>query len=418
MTAEAEANADPVQPAPQAEPAPEVEPAPLAEDAAPAQPERMVVTVSLPPLRRPAEFLLPRGLEVDVGAQVVVESQGGLRLGRVLTPPHPGGRGRAPRLVRVAHEADHEAQANAQAREELAIRITLRELRDRNLSLKLLTVHMDGVGNRAQVLLAGSGKVDAQDLSSVLGRALDCQVDVRQVGERDEARVLGGCGHCGQPLCCATFLTDYPRASIRHAKEQGVALQAESTSGVCGRTLCCLTYEYDLYRDLRKWLPKPGKRACTTDDREGRVVAVDPLRLTFTLRDAEGRRHVLPASRWDRNVDKELPEPEVTSTRSVAPSGRRAPKDDGLGDLTRGARERTSAGGGRKSRDGGGRRRRPADKKQSDRGGTSTKPRRPSRSKPTQDKAPASADAASKRPRRRRRRRKKTDSPSGENKPS
>ena len=136
-------------------------------------------------------------------------------------------------------------------------------------------------------------------------------MELRQLGSRDEAKILGGLGRCGRELCCASHLHEYPRSSIKMAKAQNVALSDDKTNGVCGRTLCCLAYEYDFYEDFRQWLPRLGKRAKTVDGLEGKVIGLDVLRLSFTLLEPGGPRHVLPAVAWERNLGKVVPEAEV-----------------------------------------------------------------------------------------------------------
>lgn len=279
---------------------------------------RTVVGVTFDQWGRAGDFAIdPRQVETVLGSTVIVESGRGIRLGRVTTPPREVGKtggGRIRRVVRLAGERDLSAQAAALDREPEAFRLALTLARERRLPLKLLQVALDGVAGRATFFVAAPDKIEVGDLADVLSRRLKLKVEVRQLGMRDVARTVGGLGRCGGELCCSTFLTEYPRTSVRMAKDQNIALNDDRTSGVCSRTLCCLSYEHATYKELRGWLPKLGKRARTVDGTlEGKVIGVDAMRLEFTLLDARHTRHRLHARDWERNVGKEIPEAELTT---------------------------------------------------------------------------------------------------------
>ena len=268
----------------------------------------------------------PSRVRAVPGSLVVVESGRGMRLGRVTSPPHEAGKtggGRIRRVVRIARQGDLNAHEAALRREPEAFRLALVLARERRLPIKLLRVLLDGVAGRATFFVAAPDKIDLGDLADVLARRLKLKVDVRQLGMRDVAKTVGGLGRCGRELCCSTFLTQYPHTSIRMAKDQNMALNDDRTGGVCGRTLCCLAYEHAFYKERRRFLPKLGKRAKTADGTlEGKVIGVDVMRMTFTLLDERHNRHRVEAKAWERNVDKEIPEPEVgpRPAQAAAPS--------------------------------------------------------------------------------------------------
>lgn len=283
----------------------------------------MVATVSFPPLGQKAEYLVDPGrADIAPGTQVVVESGPGLALGRVVRAPRVVAR-KGPRLqkiVRPARPADLDLQRQAETREPEAVRLTLRWIRDHGRPWKLVSVTPDGVAGKLTICFASDAREDSRQAAKDLSRILDVRVDLRQVGLRDLSRVTGGMGRCGRELCCASWLASYPAPSIRMAKDQNLALAPDKTAGICGKTLCCLAYEHEQYRELRRWLPKLGKRARTTDGLEGRVVGVDVLRLTFALIDEQGRRVTLPAEAWEGNAGKDVPEPAFERTRVTAPA--------------------------------------------------------------------------------------------------
>ena len=282
--------------------------------------DRMVVTVTSAPLDKRGDYQIGKiDMPLPVGTQVVTSGKGGLALGTVLRAPHrlsspapaKNRSGGGNRLLRVATEQDLRAQHEAEQRQPGLVRQTLRYIRDQELPLRLVHLSVDGIASRASLCVLAGEEHDASSFASALGRTLGMKVELRQLGNRDEAKVLGGVGRCGRPQCCSAHLDRYPRTSIKMAKVQGVSLSEDKTTGNCSRTLCCLNYENSFYEAYHQFLPRISKQATTVDGLAGRVVAIDVLRQTFTLRDRDGGRHQLPAQAWDKNVDRELPEPEL-----------------------------------------------------------------------------------------------------------
>ena len=287
---------------------------------------RTVVTVTFEFTGRRGDYAVdPSRMDPRVGDFVVLESRRGLAMGRVVRGAHaPGTKsgGRIRKVIRIARPADLEKQRAIEERIPEFFRIALQEMRAEGVRLKLVAAAPDAFARRVTFYMVGEDRPDSEALERTLARRLDLGVDIKQLGRRDETKAVGGLGRCGQELCCSTFLPEYPPTSIRHAKEQGMALASDRTSGVCGKTLCCLSYEADLYKERRKFLPKTGKRATTTDGKEGKVIGVDVMRGTFTLLDLDrGRRQVLPAEAWDKNVDREVPPPEFPRTLAEPKTG-------------------------------------------------------------------------------------------------
>lgn len=287
---------------------------------------RTVVAVTFDHFGRSGQYALdPTRVQVVPGSWVVVESGRGQRLGRVTTPPHEvtEGGGRIRKVVRVAGPRELERQRELEAREPEAFRLGLSIIRSRRLPLKLVRVVLDAIAGRATVCVAAPDKVEADDLVSELEDALEMRVSLRQLGMRDVAKVQGGVGRCGRELCCSTHLTEYPRTSVRMAKDQGLSLADDRVAGVCGRTLCCLAYEQEFYKERRGFLPKLGKRATTLNGQlEGKCIGVDVMRMTFVLLDADGTRHRLPATDWERNADREVPEDVSVPDEALETEGR------------------------------------------------------------------------------------------------
>ncbi|MBK6531162.1 MAG: hypothetical protein IPF99_16570 [Deltaproteobacteria bacterium] len=187
-----------------------------------------------------------------------------------------------PRIVRRSDEGDLKAEARARLKEAEAVRTTSALLRSLDLPAKVLRVEISRTGQRVVVHLSSEDRIELRELGRQLNQALRSRVEIRHVGARDAAKAIGGVGPCGLQLCCNTFLADFAPVSIRHAKEQGLALKPERVSGVCGRLMCCLVYEDAFYRSQRSLFPKPGKRVLTPKG-EGRVRDVDVLARTVRV---------------------------------------------------------------------------------------------------------------------------------------
>lgn len=226
-----------------------------------------------------------RPIDVDAGTvtlrrgdAVVLESERGPALGVVsVAPRRMWVTGRPlPRVVRRALESDLRAESRARLREAEAARVAAEVVQRMKIPAKVVRAECALDGRRLTVHLASEERVELRDLGRQLGQGLGARVEIRHVGVRDAARSIGGVGPCGLQLCCNTFLSDFAPVSIRHAKDQGLALKPERVSGVCGRLMCCLVYEDALYRQQRSLFPKPGKRVLTPKG-EGRVREVDVL---------------------------------------------------------------------------------------------------------------------------------------------
>jgi cell fate regulator YaaT (PSP1 superfamily) len=237
-----------------------------------------VVGVKLTPTGRTlacdAGKLTPR-----VGERVVIDDEGGQLVAVVavaasLRPAAPP----LPRVLRVADARDL-ARAEADARRAAdALAFARERARERQLPIKMFRVELaPSSGGRATFYFAAEQRIDFRDLVRDLASHVRARVEMRQVGVRDEAKMVGGIGSCGRELCCSTFLPKFAPVSIKMAKNQNLALNPTKVSGQCGRLKCCLVYEEANYVEAAKNLPRAGKRV-TTPDGVGRVGDVDVLR--------------------------------------------------------------------------------------------------------------------------------------------
>ncbi len=224
------------------------------------------------------------------GDTVVLEGERGVDLAVVTAPPRRQMvSSRLPlRVLRRAGEADLRAETRMRVREADATKVAAKVVHELKLPAKVVRVECGLTGARTVVHLASEERLELRDVARALTTALRGRVEIRHVGVRDAAKNLGGVGPCGLQLCCNTFLSEFAPVSIRHAKDQGLALTPQRVSGVCGRLMCCLVYEDAFYRQQRALFPKQNKRVITPKG-EGRVRDVDVLARTVRVLFPDGQ---------------------------------------------------------------------------------------------------------------------------------
>lgn len=234
---------------------------------------------------------------VEVGQRVIVETERGLSVGTVATPPRRIEEGEAAKrelrkIFRLADEDDLEQAAHNARFEKEAYQFCLSRIAERELPMNLSAVEYLFDGSKIIFYFTADGRVDFRELVKDLVGRLRMRVELRQIGVRNEAKMLGGLGGCGRELCCASFLKDFDPVSVKMAKEQNLALNPSKISGICGRLMCCLTYEYETYLELKKGMPKCGKRVCCRQG-EGKVVRQNVMRRRFTVLFPDGHEQEL-----------------------------------------------------------------------------------------------------------------------------
>ena len=218
----------------------------------------------------------PAGLEVQPGQGVIVETSRGLEYGEcaqgntqveeetVVQPLRP--------LVRIATEEDEKTVEKNREKEAKAFQICQEKIAAHGLEMKLVEAEYSFEGNKVLFFFTAEGRVDFRALVKDLASTIHARIELRQIGVRDEAKMLGGLGSCGRPVCCKQFLPDFQPVSIKMAKEQGLSLSPTKISGICGRLMCCLKYEQDGYEYMRKQMPKVGREAGTPEGLTGTVI--------------------------------------------------------------------------------------------------------------------------------------------------
>ncbi len=228
----------------------------------------------------------PAGIDLEVNDRVIVETTQGREMGQVTIAPKQVLASDVEKPLKpVMRKADPEDIERAQELEEKE-REALTEcgkLIDKlNLSMKLLSAEYNFDGSRLTLHFSAAERVDFRELVRELARRLKVRVEMRQTGPRDEARLVGGCGRCGRPLCCASFLTEFAPVSMRMAKDQGLPLNPMKISGCCGRLMCCLVYENEQYREMKRKLPKNGQWV-STDMGTAKVIGSNPMKETVLV---------------------------------------------------------------------------------------------------------------------------------------
>ncbi len=219
----------------------------------------------------------PGTQKLSVGDRVIVETARGIEVGEVAVRPKevPESDIANPlrKVLRPASKADRSKQRENSTKEKDAFKIGLDRIAHHNLPMKLIEVEYTFDQSKAIFYFTAEKRVDFRELVKDLASIFRMRIEMRQIGVRDEAKMIGGYGICGQPLCCSTWITDFEPVSIRHAKEQNLSLNPTKISGACGRLKCCLRFEVDTYRELRKTLPKIGDVVVTSKG-PGKVVDV------------------------------------------------------------------------------------------------------------------------------------------------
>ncbi|MGD9889864.1 MAG: stage 0 sporulation family protein [Dehalococcoidia bacterium] len=247
-------------------------------------------------------YFSPAGFEdIEVGEYVVVETSRGLEICRVIIAPRQVVNAELSEtlkpIVRMAYQEDLERMQILKARAEEDVSRARAVVARMDVPIKVVSGAYNLDGSRLTIYFnpANENRVDLRDLLKELQSELQSQVQLRQVGPRDQAKAVGGYGVCGRRLCCSSWLTAFPAISIRMAKEQNQPLNPSKISGQCGRLLCCLSYENDMYKQLKAELPRVGT-AVSTPAGDARVVGVNALRQVVTLQMADFQVVEMPSS--------------------------------------------------------------------------------------------------------------------------
>ncbi|NLX71492.1 MAG: stage 0 sporulation family protein [Clostridiales bacterium] len=222
----------------------------------------------------------PNDLDLKPTDHVIVETVRGIEYGEVVVAPKQVSEedivSPLKKVIRKATEEDEQKVKENKQKEKEAFEICLREIAKHNLPMKLIDVEYTFDNNKVIFYFTADGRVDFRELVKDLAAIFRTRIELRQIGVRDEAKMIGGLGCCGRGLCCCTFLGDFEPVSIRMAKEQNLSLNPAKISGVCGRLMCCLNFEQEFYEEVSRRAPKVNKEVLTPDG-TGTVVEINAL---------------------------------------------------------------------------------------------------------------------------------------------
>ena len=229
----------------------------------------------------------PAGRQITIGDHVIVETARGIEYGyvvlgnrevdetKVIPPLKP--------VIRMATDEDRAIEAKNKQKEKEAFKICQEKIKKHNLEMKLIDAEYTFDNNKVLFYFTADGRIDFRELVKDLASIFKTRIELRQVGVRDETKIMGGIGICGRPLCCHSYLSEFIPVSIKMAKEQNLSLNPTKISGVCGRLMCCLKNEEETYEVLNSRLPGLGDAVTTSDGLKGEVHSVNVLRQTVKV---------------------------------------------------------------------------------------------------------------------------------------
>lgn len=238
----------------------------------------------------------PNELDIKKGDYVIVETARGIEFGEcvigikdvtedVVVAPLKS-------VIRIANSEDINKHKENKDKEAEALNICLNKINDHKLDMKLIDVEYTFDNNKVIFYFTADGRVDFRELVKDLATVFKTRIELRQIGVRDEAKMIGGLGPCGRTLCCSSFLGDFVSVSIKMAKEQNLSLNPTKISGICGRLMCCLNYEQSTYEYIRKRLPKVGS-IVKTENGKGEVISNNAVKESVKVKMRKGDEDVI-----------------------------------------------------------------------------------------------------------------------------
>lgn len=226
-------------------------------------------------------YFAPEEYQLSEGVPVIVETVRGVEFGRVVVPPKEVTESEVvlplKKVVRIADAQDQIKVEENKIKSQEALEICIEKVQKHGLEMKMVDAEYTFDNSKVMFYFTADGRIDFRNLVKDLASMFRTRIELRQIGVRDEAKMLGGLGSCGRPLCCSTFLNEFEPVSIKMAKEQNLSLNPTKISGVCGRLMCCLRYESDYYQEVKNDLPGLGKTIITPQGK-AKVVGINVLK--------------------------------------------------------------------------------------------------------------------------------------------
>lgn len=242
-------------------------------------------------------FFEPGNLELKAGTHVIVETARGVEMGTVMTPSREVTDDAVIQplkpVIRIATAADEKTAEKNREKEKEAFKICMEKIAKHKLEMKLVEAEYTFDNNKLLFYFTADGRIDFRELVKDLAAVFRTRIELRQIGVRDETKIMGGIGICGRELCCHSYLSEFVPVSIKMAKEQNLSLNPTKISGVCGRLMCCLKNEEDTYEYLNSRLPNMGDSVTTDDGLRGEVSSVSVLRqMVKVIVEVEGQKEI------------------------------------------------------------------------------------------------------------------------------
>ena len=229
----------------------------------------------------------PVRFSLNAGDHVIVETARGIEFGTVIVPPREMDDKQVVQplksVIRIANKEDEKTEVRNKEKEKHAFNVCLEKIQKHGLQMKLVDAEYTFDNNKLLFYFTADGRIDFRELVKDLAAIFRTRIELRQIGVRDETKILGGIGICGRALCCHSYLSEFAPVSIKMAKEQNLSLNPAKISGVCGRLMCCLKNEADTYEYLNSRLPGVGDYVFTDDKLKGEVQSVNVLRQTVKV---------------------------------------------------------------------------------------------------------------------------------------
>lgn len=227
------------------------------------------------------------------GDIVILEVEKTTEFGKVISDPSkPCASKKAQvlgKVLRTASDSDIRQIVNNEMRSKDAYKACLRKVSESKLDMQLVNAEYAHDGSKILFFFTSEGRVDFRNLVKDLAKTFRARIELKQIGVRDKAKIVGGIGVCGRELCCSSYMKDFHPLSIKMAKDQGLPLNPSKISGVCGRVKCCMAYEFNVYREMSKELPKMGAKVTTEAGEKGRVINIDILKRLVVIDLGEGK---------------------------------------------------------------------------------------------------------------------------------
>jgi len=242
---------------------------------------------------RPVGAYDVNGIECHRNDIIILELDKGSEFGRVVSDASKGCAVKAKtaegKVIRRSTDGDLKQIVNNRMKAKEAILLCERKIADEKLDMRVVTAEYSFDSSKIIFSFTSEGRVDFRGLVKDLAKAFRVRIELKQIGVRDKAKVVGGIGVCGRELCCSSHMKGFHPLSIKMAKEQGLPLNPSKISGVCGRVKCCMAYEFQVYKEFARNLPKMGQKITTPEGEKGRVVSVNILKQFITVDVGDGK---------------------------------------------------------------------------------------------------------------------------------